>query len=154
MDLVACPEDILGHFRVPVTALMAEMDARLQHVFHAYSHGRYLFGLSLHTPQQSNLKFPLLNSLIGCCWSILQAPGSLCRCMCDVLTWFYGYRTIRYSGSAFGKAGGFIPQMAGAVKLESCECTCLGLSTNIPRVKFVSIFRNFRQQYARLNQDY
>ena len=45
VDLVALAEDELGHLRVPVPRLVAEMDAGLQHLTHRDGHCRLLSGL-------------------------------------------------------------------------------------------------------------
>jgi hypothetical protein len=41
VDLVAVAEDVLGHLRVPVTRLVAEVHTGLQHLAHRDGHGEY-----------------------------------------------------------------------------------------------------------------
>jgi hypothetical protein len=38
VDLVALAEDVGGHARIPETGLVAEMDARFEHLTHRDSH--------------------------------------------------------------------------------------------------------------------
>src|SRR5262245_58096100 len=53
MDLVASPENVRGHFRIPEPRLMTEVHACGQHVTHAdVCHvSSSMFGLSLHAPR-------------------------------------------------------------------------------------------------------
>ena len=46
VDLVALAEDVVGHLRIPVAGLVAEMDAGLQHLTHGYGHDELLSGLA------------------------------------------------------------------------------------------------------------
>jgi hypothetical protein len=43
VDLVALAEDVLGHLRIPVARLVAEMDAGLQHLTHRDGHSKTPF---------------------------------------------------------------------------------------------------------------
>src|SRR6185437_3797372 len=42
VNLVALAEDVIGHLRIPVARLVAEMDAGLQHLTHGYGHAELL----------------------------------------------------------------------------------------------------------------
>jgi hypothetical protein len=55
VDLVALAEDVLGHFRIPVSRLVAEVHSGFQHLTHRYRHCHAPSGLD-HDPPMARTR--------------------------------------------------------------------------------------------------
>jgi len=81
MNFVTGTEDILVHFRVPVTGLVAKVSARLQQVAHTYLHLRHSFipciGLVLHISHASTSRNWHPESCDDMCVSLVPLNGLL-----------------------------------------------------------------------------